>query len=67
MPDTRQGRADHRALHLFEEMAKIAKRNNRTVEQCQRIITAFLIGDAARRAWERRGYGMPEDWEDKYE
>lgn len=63
MPDARQGRADHRALEVFERCARVARENGRTVEQCERLITAVVVADAARRWWTRRGYVMPKEVE----
>lgn len=57
--DTRRGRADHRALELFERLARVAEDNGRTVERCEKLISAYVVADAARRWWERRGYTMP--------
>lgn len=59
--DTRRGRADHRAVELFERMARVAVEDGRTVQQCERLITACVVADAARTWWGRRGYAMPPD------
>lgn len=61
MSDTRQGRADHRAVELFERLAYVAEQQGRTVEQCVPLITASIIEDAARLWWMRKGYAMPDD------
>lgn len=58
--DTIRGRADHRAVEMFERLAQTAKENGRTVEQYEKLISAYVVADAARRWWERRGYTMPE-------
>lgn len=57
--DTRRGRSDHRAVEVFERLARVAVENGRTVEQCEELISAYVVADAARRWWERRGYTMP--------
>lgn len=60
MDETARGRADHRAVELFERLAIVAERHGVPADRVERLITASIVEDAAIRWWTRRGYTMPD-------
>lgn len=59
--DTRQGRADHRAVELFERLARRAREMGVSPERVELIITASVMDAMERDWWTRKGYAMPDD------
>jgi hypothetical protein len=57
--DTRQGRADHRAVELYERLCRRAREIGVSPERCERIITASVMEAMGRDWWTRKGYTMP--------
>lgn len=59
--DTRQGRADHRAVELFERLCRRAREMGVSPERVELIITASVMEAMSRDWWTRKGYKMPAD------
>ena len=57
---TAHGQADHRAVEVYERLARLSHALGVPSTRVERLITALVMEDAARRWWTMRGYDMTE-------